>query len=350
MTLFNVFGQPLFGSVAQDLSPETLRRTESYDVVGLSSYAGTALAQDLDGLGFPTFGTPHPTNPLIVVTNISARQLTPNTARVTYTYAPAREASRPNVPTDLSIADVSFEVQPATETVDVPAIIGEPLRTDTQEVDAQGQPTGQTVGVAAPGFSVQQQPLMYDTARILFTVVGTATELALNNAFGSIGVVPGIVGSSRTIHVIGNLALLFRGVNLRWTRTEDGERLFTLDYEWRYERGLENTSANIPDGWFEDPGVGPSTGQWPIFNARGSFEDDGNGDALYGMALPNVQAPVALRGVGHISAGLFTKPPYCDVRVLGTPGDGTFAVPKFISTPQYNAISPTAWQSFPGVA
>lgn len=343
---------PLFQSVAQALTPNALNRTEAYRVPGLDAYAGDALSADtFASFNLPYFGDPHPNNPNILVTNIGLAPSGPGASVVSLTYGPPNQASGSQDITDLPLTDVSFDVRTTSLVADVPVITGAPVRTDTQEVDSGGQPTGNTIGVARPGFESNIKRVAFDGAEIRLTVTGTASQIGVSNEFGSIGAVPAIVGLARTLHNIGGVALLFRGLDVRWTRSESGQRVYTLDYGWSYEAGIRNTPASLPEGWTADPGVGPASGQEPILNAIGEFEPDANGDQLYGVATPDVPPPPSSRGFGHIGGATtrYTQPPYASVETYGRPG-GDFGVPKFIARPQYDQVdAANNWQNFPGV-
>jgi len=343
---------PLFQSIAQALTPNGLTRTERFPAT-IDAYDGNALSQaSLAGQNLPYYGDPHPTNPLIVVNQIGIAPQGPGRSILSFTYGPPQLASGSQDVSQLDLADTTFEVSPATELARFSGIRGSKASTETVEIGQDGNPTNNTIGVAAASFEEVPIELEHDTARISLIVSGTATALGVDNTFGSVGAVPNIVNLSRTIHVIGGAALLFRGMDVGWTRNGPEGRIYTIRYEWRYESGVANTTANKPEDWTNDPGVGPSTGQWPITNSIGYFPVDGNGDAYAGIALPDVLALPGLRNVGHISASQrYAVPPYCDPVIEPDPS-ADFPMPRYgVKSRGFEQVdTQNTWQQFPGVS
>jgi hypothetical protein len=340
-------GLPLVNSLTQARNNGTKRRVEAYYVPEFNPFSPTAL-DDLP-VYIPNEGQPHPQDPTIFVTDVSVLPWGGRTdaSRVNVTYSSIQFGGEPYSEVGQLTGDLSFEIVPETVEIKVPVAYGVPLKTVTAETDSNGNPTGNDIGTTAIGFERGERLLRDDRARVTYTVSGTAAELGLPTTGITIGSVNRIVNRQREIHVIDGLALLFKVGSVRQTRrgASPDANQYTIAYEWTYETGVRWVS--LPEGWSADPGVGPSTGQWPIFGAIGNFPVDNVGDVISGVALPNVPAPaeiVPFFGTGRT----YIVPPFCDCEMLmDTTGD--FPVPKFTVTPRYNYVNRDAWRTLPGM-
>lgn len=350
---------PLFASIAQALNPQGVRRSEDYVVSSqlVPPYAGDALGNStLSGAGLPVPYSEHPNNPNLIVESVTTRPFGPGHTLVSYVYSPPSQVTglahndsqmRPGV-------DVSFAVFPEVFEAGVPMIRSSPVIVETLELDAQGQPTGTNVIAGQPAWSQEDYRLESDRARINYTIAGTAAALGIVDTVGSTGEVPGILNKSRTIHDIGGLALMLRGIDLTWRYTTGNQKVYTIGYEWIYEAGIQNSESNMPDGWIPNPAPGPGGDRQPILNARGTAIPNDNllVDALESVATPDVLAPPALRGIGHVPSGdvRYSVVPYCDVRVQFRPGPpGGFSQPEFVAVPRFSRVDVNGWLTFPGV-
>jgi hypothetical protein len=344
-------GLPLVNSLTQARGPGTKRRVESYYVPGLNPFSPTAL-DALPNLEppLPQQGDPHPQDPTIFVTDIAVLPWGGRTdaSRVNYTYSSIQFGGEPYSEVGQLTGDLSFEIVPETVEIKVPVAYGVPLKTVTAETDSNGNPTGNDIGTTAIGFERGERLLRDDRARVTYTVSGTAAELGLPTTGITIGNVNRIVSRQREIHVIDGLALLFKVGSVRQTRrgASPDANQYTIAYEWVYETGVRWVS--LPEGWANSSVmVGPAGGMLPLFNTTGNFPVDNVGDAISGVALPDLPAPASIApffGTGRT----YIVPPFCDCEMLmDTTGD--FPVPKFTVTPRYNYVNRDAWRTLPGM-
>lgn len=342
---------PLFQSVFVELTRTGQRVIESFDTTEIPVSAGTVNDATLLAAGFPVRGEPHPSNANIVVTDVRASRKSPTTTTLEYIYERPENDIFPQSNDQLGLADVSFAALPVRSTANVPGIIGSPLLTNTVELDDNNEPTTTPptlIGKQAAGFSRENDTLDIQSHRITFTVSGLASQLGLNNSFGNVGNIPAITSLTDRVHLIGAVALLFNGVDVSWTGNRPEGRVYTISYDWIYEPGKR---PELPDGFVQDPDVGPSGTTIPIRNAVGVFPPDANGDAFFGVATPSVKAPASLAGRGHVLGGnaRYAVVPYCDTRTR-TDASGDFAVPFYVAVPRYTAVDANSeWQNFPGI-
>ncbi len=341
-------------SIAQALTRSKLTRSESRFTDEITAYEGDALQDQLALLGLPVLGDRHPTGANLYVSNISATR-DPGTllTRLTWLYEPPEYAGQPADPTQLVAGvDVAFSAVPELAPVTVPRLESYAVRTETQETDGDGNPTGQTIGTNSFAWESADETLETPTIRVNYSVNGLESSLGLSNAIG-FGTIESVMLESNTVHVIGGLALLFRGIDIRWTQTQNGERSYQIDYEWLYDSGVENTPSSLPAGWEENPLIGSVS--IPLFaeiqNSRGFSPEDSNGDRLFVTALPNIQPPPGLSGVGHIGSGTtrYTHVPYCESRIVRDVASPENPVPAYQAVPRYSRVDADAWQTFPGI-
>lgn len=342
---------PLFQSVFVDLTRTGQRVVESYNTTEILVSAGTVSDTSLAAAGFPVRGEAHPSNANIVVTEVRASRASPTTTRLDFIYERPENDIFPQNDDQLGLADVSFSALPVRSTATVPGIIGSPLSTQTVELGENNEPTTEPptlIGKSAAGFARENDTLDVQAHRITFTVSGLASQLGLSNTFGNVGNIPAITSLTDRVHLIGSVALLFNGVDVSWTGNRPEGRVYTISYDWTYEPGKR---PETPDGFVQDPQVGPQGSTIAIVNAIGSFPPDANGDAFYGVASPSVEPPPSLAGRGHVlgNGARYTVVPYCDTRTR-TDGSGDFAVPFYVSVPRYTEVDTDAeWQNFPGI-
>lgn len=344
---------PLFRSVFHELTRSGVRRAESYSTTAINpNDVDSASDAVLEAAGFPKRGDPHPGNPNIVVTEVRISRESPATARLDYIYDRPENDIFPQNTDELGFADVAFSAIPFGPTALIATAFVSPVNTKTVELDPDTNlPTTDPptiINTVLPTFERQTDTLVLRAHRITFTVTGTAGQLGIGGEFGDVGLVPVLTQLTDTIHTIGLFALLFNGVDLSWTGNRPDGRVYTINYEWTYEPGQLTV---LPDGWSQDPEIGPVGGLIPILGSIGRISTDSDGNKLYGVATPSVSVPPDIAGRGHIQGGgvRYAAPPYCDAR-SNVDASGDFAVPFFESIPRYVRVDANEeWRNFPGI-
>lgn len=344
---------PLFRSVFHELTRSGLRRSESYSTTAINpNDVDSATDAVLEAAGFPKRGDPHPGNPSIVVTEVRISRESPNTARLDYIYDRPENDIFPQNTDELGFAETAFSAIPFGPSAKLATAFASPVNAETIEIDpSTNEPTTDPptiINRALPTFQRADDTLVLRAHRIAFTVTGTASQLGIGGEFGDVGLVPVLTQLTDTIHTIGAFALLFNGVDLAWTGNRPEGRVYTINYEWTYEPGQLTV---LPDGWSQDPEVGPSGQFITITNAIGRFSTDADGNKFFGVATPSVPAPSSIAGRGHVLGGVarYAVPPYCDTS-SNVDASGDFAVPFFEAIPRYVRVDANEeWRNFPGI-
>jgi hypothetical protein len=336
---------PLYGSILQALTRGSLTITEEFYRDNVDPRSSGALSQStLLALGLPFFGDPHPENPNLIVSGVAVQRYGVTGAKYAYQYSPPEFAQQSSAAERQRVGTVSLDITTDREDVDVPLVVFSPEMATITNGDEQ-------VEIAvAPSWAVSDRSFLYRAARITYTVNGPASDFGFSNDFGDVGITPDVLAQEGTIHTIGTMALLFLGVDVSWNTTSGEDRIYTFRYDWQYEEGLEAAETAYPDGWAAEPAFGTfDYGFGSVVSGYGKIDENpDDGSRLYGVALPYVQAPQPLRGVGHIGSGRYLIVPYCRMIVPTTASSG-IPSPEFVPNPMYTRIDPNVWQSFPGV-
>lgn len=246
--------------------------------------------------------------------------------------------------------EITFEVFPEVADVTVVGAKASPIVTKTVELGPNGLPADPPVevGTAVPEIERTERTFRLDRARVIYTVTGTASALGLPTDF-SFGTVPLMLVQQRKIHVIGGVPLLYRTGSIRQTTRgiSPSAHSYAISHEWVYDGGI--LWDNRPDGWAEDPPLGPSGDSVVVAGSLGVTEQ-ADGDVLSGVFLPNILAPAAIRPLFDPSGTQrYIAPPFCEADLV-LKVDHSFPYPSFVPRPIYTGVDVNAWQNFPGIA